>query len=197
MMLRLFTLLILLACLSISAFYRRRARLETGTIPRQREGGGLIALRALVALPLFLAVVLTVAYPPWMAWASFRWPDWAQWVLWVGAVLGALSVPAVYWVFASIGSNISETVLTKDQHQLITHGPYRWVRHPLYTTGTALLLSIGLMAASWFILLFAGIALVLILTVVVPAEERKLVEKFGEPYRELQRRAGRLLPRLF
>ena len=196
-MFRWFILLIFLACLAISVFYRRRARLESGTILRRREGGALIALRVGVALPLFLAIVLTVVWPRWMAWASFPLPEWAAWVRWVGVVLGVLSVPSVYWVFASIGSNISETVLTKDQHQLITHGPYRWVRHPLYTTGIVLLLSVGLMAASWFILLFVGIALVLILTVVIPAEERKLVEKFGEAYRELQRRTGRLLPRFF
>ena len=79
----------------------------------------------------------------------------------------------------------------------MTHSLYRWVRHPLYKTDLTLLLSIGLMAASGILLLFAGIALVLILTVVVPAEERKLVEKFGEGYRALQRRTGRLLPRLF
>ena len=91
---------------------------------------------------------------------------------------------------------MTETVLIKADHRLVTHGPYRWVRHPLYGTGLSLFLAVGLMAASWFILLLTVIVGVLVLAVVIPAEERNLVEAFGDDYREMRRRTGRLLPRL-
>ena len=97
-------------------------------------------------------------------------------------------------MFRSIGKNVSETVLTKDRHELVSVGPYRRIRHPLYATGIALFWSIGLMAASWFILLFALIATVLIRLVVIPLEERELLRKFGDHYGRYMRRTGRLLP---
>ena len=116
-----------------------------------------------------------------MVWASFASPVWSRWV---GVSLGLLTVPAAYWVFSALGRNVSETVLTKEHHELVTHGVYRWIRHPLYTTGIALFLAIGLMAANWFILLFGLIALVSIRLVVVPVEEQALLKKFGDEYRD-------------
>jgi protein-S-isoprenylcysteine O-methyltransferase Ste14 len=90
---------------------------------------------------------------------------------------------------------VSETVLTKEHHELVTHGPYRWIRHPLYANGIALLLAIGLMAANWLILALTLIALVAIGLVVVPAEESALLAKFGAEYRAYMGRTGGLWPR--
>jgi len=192
-MFRWFALAAFVGCLSISAFYRHRARLESETIRRRRESTLLLAGRALVALPLLLAVLAYLVNPRWMAWASLALPLWARWV---GVVLGLLTVPVAHWVFRSLGRNVSETVLTKHHHELVTSGPYRWIRHPLYTTGITLVLAIGLMAASWFILLFGCIVLAAIRLVVVPLEERELVTKFGRAYREYMQRTGGLLPRI-
>ena len=103
-------------------------------------------------------------------------------------------MPSVYWVLTTLGSNVSETVLTKERHELVTSGPYRWVRHPLYTTGIALFLGIGLMAANAFLLLWSFVALAGVLLVVIPREETALVERFGEEYRSYRARTGALLP---
>jgi protein-S-isoprenylcysteine O-methyltransferase Ste14 len=191
-MFRWFALVALVGCLSISAYYRRRARLQGETIPRRRETRLLLAGRALVALPLFVAILTYLVNPPWMAWAELPLPTWTRWV---GVALGLVTVPAAHWVFTSLGRNVSETVLTKSHHELVTSGPYRWIRHPLYTTGIALVLAIGVMAASWFILLFGLIALASIRLVVIPLEERELVTTFGQEYRDYMQRTGRLLPR--
>ncbi len=191
-MFRWFALATLIGCLSISVNYRRRARREGETIPRRREKPLLLAGRAVVAVPLFGAILTYLVDPRWMVWASFAPPVWSRWV---GVSLGLLTVPAVYWVFSSLGRNVSETVLTKEHHELVTHGVYRWIRHPLYTTGIALILAIGLMAANWLILLFGLIALVSIRLVVVPVEERALLRTFGDEYRDYMQRTGRLLPR--
>jgi len=192
-MFRWFALAVLVSCLGISAYYRRRARAEGETIPRRREAPWLLAGRAFVALPLFFAISTYVVNPRWMAWAELPLPRWTRWA---GVVLGLLTVPAARWVFTSLGRNVSETVLTKRHHALVTTGPYRWIRHPLYTTGIALLLAIGLMAASWFILLFGLVTLASMRFVVIPLEERQLVMKFGDDYRAYIHRTGRLLPRV-
>jgi len=180
-------------CIGISAYYRHRARRESETIPRRREGAVLLGGRGLVALPLFLGVLTYLVNPRWMGWASFALPTWLRSV---GVAVGLLAVPAAYWVFRSLGRQVSETVLTKEHHELVTAGPYRWVRHPLYATGIALFLAVGLMAANWFILSFAILALMGIRFVVIPLEERELLAKFGDQYRSYRRRTGALVPRI-
>ena len=120
-----------------------------------------------------------------------------MWLRWAGVVLGLAMVPAAYWVFSTLGRNVSETVLTREHHELVTTGPYQVIRHPLYATGVGLFLAVGLMAASWFILLFALIALVAIRVVVVPLEERELEAKFGDAYRSYRQGTGALLPRVW
>jgi protein-S-isoprenylcysteine O-methyltransferase Ste14 len=93
--------------------------------------------------------------PEWMAWSSFRAPTWIRWV---GAAIGLAMLPVLYWILASIGSNISETTLTKSNHVLVTHGPYRWIRHPLYAVATTVFVALGLLAANWFIVAVALLA---------------------------------------
>jgi protein-S-isoprenylcysteine O-methyltransferase Ste14 len=179
------------ASLAISAYRRRRARQATGTIRRAQEPRGLIAGRLVIALPLFAAVVAYLVNPRWMAWASFGLPSWARWI---GAALGVLVVPFSWWVLTSLGSNVSETVLTKERHQLVTAGPYRFVRHPLYLDGIVLFASIGLMAANWFILLFAALVVIGVRAVIIPQEEQNLIAAFGDAYRDYRTRTGALLP---
>lgn len=185
---------ILLSAIGTSGYFRRRARVDGNTIARREEGASFVALRAVVTLPLLAAIVTYVINPRWMAWSAFNAPDWLRVA---GAALGILSIPAVYWVLTSLGKNVSETVLTKPHHELVTAGPYRWIRHPLYTTGLTLLLAVGLMAANVVLLLFALLAAILIRYVVIPREEAALERRFGDEYRRYTLRTGRLLPRVF
>jgi len=192
-MFRWLALAVFVLTVGISARLRARARAQTGTIPRSRESGGLIAGRLAVALPLFGSVLVYVLNPRWMDWASLGLHPGLRWV---GAALGVAVVPGVYWVLSNLGSNVSETVLTKDDHQLVTSGPYRWVRHPLYSVGICLFLSVGLMAANAFILAWTALALIAVHLVVVPREESALIAKFGDAYREYRATTGALLPKL-
>ncbi len=185
---------ILLTAIGTSGYFRRRARVDGGTIARREEGASLVALRAVVTLPLLAAIVTYVINPRWMAWSAFNAPDWLRLA---GVALGILSIPSVYWVLASLGKNVSETVLTKPNHELVTAGPYRWIRHPLYATGLTLLLAVGLMAANVVLLLFAVLAAILIRYVVIPREEAALERRFGDEYRRYTMRTRRLLPRVF
>lgn len=192
-MFRWLALAVFTTALGISAWRRWLARRQTGSIPRGLEPPFLIAGRMAVAVPMFGGVVAYLANPDWMAWASVGIPSWVRWL---GVALGVLTVPTVYWVLIALGSNVSETVFTKQQQRLVTAGPYRWVRHPLYGAGIALFLSIGLMAANAFILVCAVVALIGVRLVVVPLEEAQLVLKFGNDYRLYQYRTGSLLPLL-
>ena len=126
-----------------------------------------------------------------MEWSRL---DLSPWLRWSGAGLGAASLPLAHWVFSSIGENITPTVTTRRDHELVTDGLYRWVRHPQYSVGSTFWVSLSLLAANWFMGL-ASLLVLAMLLVRLPKEEEKLIERFGDEYREYMKRTGRLLPR--
>jgi protein-S-isoprenylcysteine O-methyltransferase Ste14 len=192
-MFRWLTLAVLLGAVSVSGYHRALARRHGETIARTREGWLYVCVRACMGLTLFGAVVLSILRPNWMSWASFEVPPILRWM---GALLGILTVPAVHWTLRTLGRNVSETVFTKERHELVTTGPYRWIRHPLYSTGLVLFLALGVMAGSWVVLLVTAAAFVLLRWLVIPPEEEALLAKFGGQYRSYMERTGRLVPRL-
>ena len=112
-----------------------------------------------------------------------------------GGGLGAASLPLAHWVFSSIGENITPTVMTRRDHELVTDGSCRWVRHPLYSVGTSFFVSLSLLAANWFMGL-ASFSLLVMLMVRLPKEEARLTERFGDEYRAYAEHTGCLVPRL-
>ena len=182
-----------IGALGISVYYRHRARRTGDVVARRREGVGLMLTKAGGGLLLWGSLFAYLLNPGWMAWSVWPLPMWLRWL---GVVLGLLTVPAAWWVFSSLGRNVTETVLTKADHALVTTGPYRWIRHPLYAMGGALFVAVGLMSASWFILGIGCLAVALMRVVLVPKEEQALVAKFGDEYRAYINRTGGLVPRV-
>jgi len=176
----------------ISVYFRRKARQASGVIARSQEGGPLMLIRLVFASLIYVPVLVYMINPAWMAWSSVPLPAWLRWL---GGGLGVCAVPLIYWLLSSLGSNISETVLVKESHALVTHGPYRWVRHPLYSVSLLMLIALSLLAANAFMAVMVMVGLGIILMVVIPKEETHLTERFGDAYRTYQQRTGRLLPR--
>jgi Mn-dependent DtxR family transcriptional regulator len=113
----------------------------------------------------------------------------------VGVVIGVLCAVGIYWLFSNIGTGITLTSATRKEHRLVTHGPYRWIRHPLYTFGSALFISLGMIADNWFIGLLGLLAFIPV-AIRTPKEEANLIEKFGDEYREYMKHTGRFFPKL-
>lgn len=191
MIFRLIGFVLFTSALAISGYHRKRAERDGSTIARTDEGVAALVSRIVVAIPLLFAILLYVFWPSSIAWAEVSIPEWVRWS---AAVVGVLAVAASAWTLRSLGSNISPTVLTKGGQRLITRGPYRWVRHPLYASGILLLISIGIMARSALILGWTLVAVGALLAVVIPREERHLVDRFGSAYDEYRRQTGALLP---
>ncbi len=148
-----------------------------------------IVLR-LSGLCLMVATIGYVAFPSFVQWASFPLPTWIRWL---GIVTGMLCSFLMYWTLSSLGKNLTDTVVTRAEATLITHGPYRWVRHPFYVTTALLMASVTVLAANW--LIGAGSLLVLsLLAVRTPKEERMLIERFGQQYRDYMAKTGRFFP---
>jgi protein-S-isoprenylcysteine O-methyltransferase Ste14 len=184
---------ILVINLSISKYYRLRARMTGEAISRQQEGRLVMLMRVLYGIPILLSFLAYMINPMWMSWSKFTLFPWARWV---GVGLGITCIPLSWLVFFSIGSNISETVLTKRNHEMVTSGPYHWVRHPLYSVSILLFVACSLIASNWWKMSFTAMALVLIVLVVIPREEEALVAKFEDAYMDYRKQVGKLLPRI-
>lgn len=184
---------IFLSTIALSSYFRRRARASGEAIPRAAEGKAAVLARLLFAAPLYLSLLAYVLNPAWMAWSSLPLPVWLRWT---AAAVGVATIPLLVWVLRSIGRNISETYLTKERHALVTHGPYRWVRHPLYAVSSLAFFSLGVVAANAVIMGMAALAIAAIALLVIPREEANLERKFGDRYRAYRRRTGMLFPRL-
>ena len=72
----------------------------------------------------------------------------------------------------------------------VTKGLYRYSRHPMYTTSFIVLIGIGIVSASWLILLFSVLYIVFAV-IAAPAEERSLLYQYGDAYREYINRTPR------
>ena len=189
---RIALIVIVVTMAGISATFRSRAHRDSGKISRSKEGWKMGLFRLVFALLLYLPIFAYMIRPAWMSWSEIALLEWMRWT---GFGMGIIVIPLIYLVFSAIGSNISETVFTKDSHRLITTGIYTRVRHPLYMVFALSLISFSLLTANWFIAAMSVISMALVLTVVVPKEEKQLIQKFGDDYRNYQKRSGKMWPR--
>lgn len=184
--------IILFTGIGISSYYRRKADREAGeSLPRKLDGSFFMTIIRIGGLILWLSPLVYLLNPNWMAWAKIGLPDWTRWL---GVAIGALCVLGIYWLFSSIGTGITPVSATRREHKLSTSGPYRWVRHPLYTIGSSFIFSFGILADNWFVVLM-GILAFIAMAARTPKEETNLIEKFGDEYREYMKHTGRFLPK--
>ncbi len=190
---RILAAIILLTGMGISSYFRIKADRETGEkISRKVDGSLMMNIIKFFGIILWLSPFVYLINPAWMAWSKIGLPEWVRWL---GIGMAIVSDVLLYCLFSSIGSGISPTSATRREHKLSTSGPYRWVRHPLYTVGSMLFISFGMMADNWFVAAL-GILAFIAMAKRTPQEEANLIEKFGDEYREYMKHTGRFLPKL-
>ncbi len=112
---------------------------------------------------------------------------------WIGLGLVMAGMLFSFWARAVIGRNWSGTVTLKEDHELVRRGPYRLVRHPIYTG----LIVAGIGTAVIYLrpLGFVGVLVVAAgLWNKLQMEEQFMVQQFGEEYRQYRRRVRALIP---
>jgi protein-S-isoprenylcysteine O-methyltransferase Ste14 len=190
---RILAALVFFTGIGISSYFRRKADRDTGEkISRKVDGNAMMTSIKIGGLILWFSPLVYLINPAWMTWSKIGLPESVRWL---GVGIGILCVFGIYWLFSSIGSGITPTSATRKEHKLVTNGIYRWVRHPLYTVGSSLFISFGMMAENWFIAAL-GVLAFIGMAIRTPKEEANLIEKFGDEYREYMKRTGRFLPKL-
>jgi len=174
---------------------QRRAGQSSGAVTKEaveREGMWSIVFRFILFLYMLAVAIVFAINPPWLNLFAAPFPIWSRWI---GVGLSVLSLPLLIWVHHTLGRHWSTNLQLKQNHTLITAGPYRWVRHPMYTALFAAFVGLALVSASWLIVILV-VAAILVLYARIGKEETMMVEQFGAEYRAYMQRTGRLLPRL-
>lgn len=169
------------ALIAVGLYTRIQAGRSGESLDRRHEGWPLLIAIRLCGAGL-VAAVWTATPPP---------PGPLQWT---GALLFALASAWLIWMYRSLGRNITDTVVTRRDATFVSHGPYKYVRHPMYSGLLAAGLSLALVLGSWPLALVAVTTFTL-LAIRSKTEERFLVEHFGAAYLLYMGVTPRFVPR--
>jgi protein-S-isoprenylcysteine O-methyltransferase Ste14 len=150
-----------------------------------------LATMAVIIMSFFLLFYEWTALGP----LSRRFLPTQEWIAWAGVAVTSLGIAIAVWARVCLGSNWSARVTLKEGHGLIRSGPYRLVRHPIYSGLLLGALGRVLTVGEWR----AVVAVMLMVAAhsrKAIREERMLSAEFGEEYAFYRRRTGFLFPRL-
>jgi len=166
----------------VSAFKRKKTK--------QRENWG---QRLRYVLPLVVASYLLSRPEAHYGWLGARFVPASDAAGWVGVVLTAAGVAIAFWARWHLGANWSGVVTLKEGHELIRTGPYRTIRHPIYTGILLALLGTAVAVGEVRGLLALAIAW-LSFYIKARREESFLTQEFGPGFAEHRRHTGMFLP---
>ncbi len=179
-----------LVMVAIRAPHGQRSR--TVKVVTNRKGTLEVFLLTLAWLSFFVPLI-------WIVSPAFAF---AEYPLRAGPLAaGVLCLVVGLWLFyrshADLGTNWSVTLEVRERHRLITDGVYRTVRHPMYSA--LLLYSLGqaLALPNWVAGPSYLIGFATLFAFRVGAEERLMLEQFGDEYAAYMRRTRRLVPGLW
>lgn len=155
-----------------------------------RKSGALLA-RILIAL--CVVVGITFSGPR----SVFAWmtPISSPALEWVGVALVAAGVAFAIWARFYLGRNWGMPMTLKKDAELVTTGPYAYVRHPIYTGMLVAMLGSALGAGLWWFILFILMGVYFIFA--AKTEEKIMIGEFGEKYADYMKRSKMLIPFLF
>ncbi len=187
-------IVVVLLGLAVRAYYLcLLKRHTTSDRVRKKESPVNMMLQAFFYIGACALLATYLAYPRLLSWSSLHLPVWLRWT---GVMLGFVCLPLLAWVHRCLDLNCSFVLRIREDHTLVTHGPYAWVRHPMYAVWYLLHTSLFLISANWLIGLYLVGIYTIPIMVRMKEEEAMLCEAFGDAYRTYMRRTGRILPRL-
>jgi protein-S-isoprenylcysteine O-methyltransferase Ste14 len=151
--------------------------------------------RALVAVVFLGSIILPALYlfTPWLGFADYRLPAF---IPWYGAVVMVIALWLFWRAHVDLGLNWSITLEMRKDHELIVHGLYRRIRHPMYAAIFLFAVAQALLLQNWLAGWAGFVTFAILYLVRTPREEKMMCEVFGESYRDYMQRTGRLWPRL-
>ncbi len=170
----------------------RRVGASRDVFYAQREGPWIaLGTRLPVAVAL-AAIAIHLLAPASAPWAVVPVPPpWR----WLGAATATAGLALFVQVLVHLGRGFSMSLALRPGQELVSSGPYRRVRHPMYSALALVLGGYALATGSWLVVASGTTALAVTVLVRTPREEAMLEERFGRAWRDYVSRTGRYLPR--
>jgi protein-S-isoprenylcysteine O-methyltransferase Ste14 len=138
-------------------------------------------------------VPLLYALTNWLDFANYSLPNWAGWL---GVLLLAGAVFIFWRAHADLGLNWSPTLEIREKHELITHGIYGFIRHPMYASQWLLAIAQPFLLQNWIAGFLNLLVFIPFYILRVKAEEQLMLDSFGTQYQEYMKKTGRVLPKV-
>jgi protein-S-isoprenylcysteine O-methyltransferase Ste14 len=113
----------------------------------------------------------------------------------LASVVGLVALGLVFVAMHYLGRQWAITARTIERHELVTAGPYRVVRHPIYLGVGGFLIAIGLLLAPVWALFAAAVMYGVGTAIRVRAEDGLMAATFGSAFEDYRRRVPALIPR--
>jgi len=173
-------------------YVKTHSKPEDATL-KKREEGLVSKIAGLLGMAGFISVIAFAINPKWLAFADLAFPVWLRWS---GVGIALLGFALLQWAQVTLANSWSDTPRMMKEQTLITSGPYRTIRHPIYTAFLLILGSTLFISSNWLIgLCWAGMTILEVVSRIA-FEESLMVEYFGDQYRDYMKKTGRLMPRL-
>jgi protein-S-isoprenylcysteine O-methyltransferase Ste14 len=138
-----------------------------------------------------LTLFLYLIYPEALSFAVLSLPLSLRLV---GILFGIVALALFIWTHKNLKHYFTVMLKIMEGHQIVETGPYRWVRHPMYTAFYLLHIAAFLLTANWFIGLTWTIGLTLVIFSRVRREEEMMLQVFGDRYFAYMQQTGRFMP---
>jgi len=112
------------------------------------------------------------------------------------AALAALLLCMQIWVHRTLGLSFDFRLITRDAQKLVTGGPYKWVRNPMYSVNIMTEICFGILSSNLLVLVFGFLTGALILGRAY-GEERMLLQNFGQEYERYRNSTKRFIPFIY
>jgi len=173
-------------------YVKTKSKPEDATL-KKREEGIVSKIAGLLGMAGFVSMLAYVINPTWLAFADLSFPIWLRWTG-VGIALAGFAL--LQWAQMTLANSWSDTPRMMKEQTLITSGPYRMIRHPIYTAFILILGSTLFISSNWLVGLCWLTMTVMEVISRVGFEESLMLEYFGEQYREYMKKTGRLFPKV-
>ena len=152
-------------------------------------------------LIIILAIVLSTNVAPSLRslFPLANMPDGNPGAVRFAAGIALMWIGIVYrqWSVFTLGSLFRTTVFVQDDHRLITHGVYGWIRHPSYAGLLMTVLGDGLTMGNWLSLLACVAGILAALAWRIHVEEQAMRDRFGGDYDNYVKRSWTIVPFLW
>lgn len=115
-----------------------------------------------------------------------------------GMIIIFLGMSLLFWAHIHLGKNWSPVIENKfsKSRSLIKSGPYKFIRHPIYTASFITLIGFFILTANWILTGIPLVILILFYINKIPKEEKELIDNFGKEYLDYKKKTGGLIPKI-